>query len=161
MEPLLGMMAAAQSEEDARLSALAARCPALVRRLQKFHFPSVAQPLAGLLTLPPNDPAHTRLSGLLHLAAMFCKGSKDPTLAQLREWLNDILLKDSIGQLEDPVEDVFVSNVVTWFGNARLFDASWYENDYALQSFLIAGYSTARRLDGARCPFGQCAAAIE
>jgi hypothetical protein len=36
------------------------------------------------------------------------------------------------------VEDVSVSNVVTWFGNARIFDAGWYENDYALQAFLVA-----------------------
>src|ERR1700745_2337039 len=98
MEPLIGMMAAAQSEEDSRLSGIAARCPSLIRRLQKFHFPSIAQPLAGLLTLPANNPAHVRLSALLHLAAMFCHGHKDPTLAQLREWLNDILLKDVIGQ---------------------------------------------------------------
>jgi hypothetical protein len=69
---------------------------------------------------------------------MFCKGNKDPTLAQLREWLNGILLKDAIGQREDPVEDVSVSNVVTWFGNARIFDAGWYENDHALQAFLVA-----------------------
>ncbi len=138
MEPLIGMMAAAQSEEDSRLSGIAARCPSLVRRLQKFHFPSVAQPLAGLLTLPANDPAHVRLSALLHLAAMFCHGHRDPTLAQLREWINDILLKDAIGQREDPVEDVSVSNVVTWFGNARIFDAGWQENDYALQAFLVA-----------------------
>jgi hypothetical protein len=138
MEPLIGMMAAAQSEEDERLSGIAARCPSLVRRLQKFHFPSVARLLAGLLTLPTNDPAHLRLSALLHLAAIFCKGNKDATLAQLREWLNDILLKDAVGQREDPVEDVSVSNVVTWFGNARIFDAGWYENDYALQAFLVA-----------------------
>jgi hypothetical protein len=94
MEPLIEMMAAAQSEEDSRLSGIAARCPSLICRLQKFHFPSIAQPLAGLLTLPANDPAHVRLSALLHLAAMFCHGHKDPTLAQLREWLNDILLKE-------------------------------------------------------------------
>ena len=34
--------------------------------------------------------------------------TKRPTLAQLREWLNDIILKDPIAQREDPVEDVFV-----------------------------------------------------
>ncbi len=47
-------------------------------------------------------------------------------------------MKDGIGQREDPVEDVSVSNVVTWFGNARTFDAGWYENDSALQAFPLA-----------------------
>lgn len=132
-------MAAAQSEEDARLKGIAARHPSLVRRLRKFYFPSVALPSAGLLTFPETHPANLRLSALIHLAAMYCRGDRDPTLAQLREWLNEIILKDPIAQREDPVEDVCVSNVVTWFGNARLFDDGWQENDFALESFLVAG----------------------
>jgi hypothetical protein len=133
------MMAAAQSEQDAQLKGIASRHPALVRRLEKFYFPSVALPLAGLLTLPATHPANLRLTALIHLAAMYCRGDRDPTLAQLREWLNEILLKDPIAQREDPVEDVCVSNVVTWFGNARLFEGGWQENDFALDSFLAAG----------------------
>jgi len=121
------------------LKGLVARHPALVRRLEKFSLPSVVLPLAGLLTLPATHPANLRLSALIHLAAMYCRGDRDPTLAQLREWLNEIILKDPIAQREDPVEDVCVSNVVTWFGNARLFDGGWQENDFALESFLVAG----------------------
>jgi hypothetical protein len=138
MDAMLAMMAAAQSEDDARLRSMAARLPGLVRRLNKFSFPKVMQPLAGLLTVPENHPANLRLASLIHLAALYCNGDKSPSLAQLREWLNDIILKDPIAQREDPVEDVCVSNAITWFGNARLFDGGWQDNDYGLQGLLVA-----------------------
>ena len=136
IDSMIAMMAAAQGDENARLAAIVKRCPTLGRALRKFSFPKVARLLAGLTTLPENQPADLRLTAMIHLAALFCAGDEEPTLAQLRRWLNEIILKDPITQHEDPVEDVFVSNVVTWFGNARLFDGGWSDNDYALQSFL-------------------------
>ncbi len=138
MDAYLAMIAAAQSEDDARLRGIAARLPGLVRRLGKFSFPKVMLPLAGLLTLPENHPANLRIAALIHLAALYCNGKQSPSLKQLREWLNGIILKDPIAQREDPVEDVCVSNVVTWFGNARLFDGGWQDNDYGLQGTLVA-----------------------
>lgn len=136
MDSMIAMMAAAQGDENARLAGIAERCPALRQALRKFSFPKVARLLAGLTTLPENQPADLRLTAMIHLAALFCAGDEEPTLAQLRRWLNEIILKDPIAQHEDPVEDVFISNVITWFGNARLFDGGWSDNDYALQGFL-------------------------
>jgi hypothetical protein len=133
---MISMMAAAQSDENARIAGLVRRNPGLERALQKFSFPKVARLLAGLTTLPENQPADLRLTAMIHMAALFCAGDQEPPLAQLRRWLNDIILKDPVAQDEDPVEDVFISNVVTWFGNARLFDGGWPDNDYALQAFL-------------------------
>jgi hypothetical protein len=138
MDATLAMMAAAQSDADARLAGLASRCPGLVRRLKKFSFVKLVHAVAGLLTLPENHPANARLAALVHLAALFCEGDRVPTLANVRDWVNDILLKDAIGQREDPVEDVCISNVVTWFGNVRLFDGGWQDNDYSLQGVLAA-----------------------
>lgn len=136
MGAAISMIAAAQSDENARIAGLVRRNPTLQRVLQKFSFPKVARLLAGLTTLPENQPADLRLTAMIHMAALFCVGDQEPPLAQLRRWLNDIILKDPVAQFEDPVEDVFVSNVVTWFGNARLFDGGWPDNDYALQAFL-------------------------
>jgi hypothetical protein len=135
-DSMIAMMAAAQGEENARLAGIVKRCPALGQALKKFSFPKVARLLAGLTTLPENQPADLRLTAMIHLAALFCVGDEEPSLTQLRRWLNEIILKDAIAQQEDPVEDVFISNVVTWFGNARLFDGGWSDNDYALQAFL-------------------------
>lgn len=132
------LMAASHSAMSLRIGSVAARLNKLVRRLAKFSFPSVAQPLAGLLTRPENHPASVRLEALIHLAALACRGGSAPTLAQLREWLNGILADDLIAELEDPVEDVFVSNLATWFGNARLFEGGWIDNDYYVQTCLKA-----------------------
>ena len=113
------------------VSSMAVRLGKLLRRLEGFSFPLVAAPLAGLLTRPENHRATARIEALIHLAALACRGNKEPKLRHLREWLNTAVFKDPISQLEVPVEDVFVSNVGTWFGNVRLFEGRWQSNaDY-------------------------------
>ncbi len=68
---------------------------------------------------------------MIHLAALACRENKEPSLQHLCEWLNGAVFNDPVSQLEVPVEDVFVSNVGTWFGNARLFEGRWQSNaDY-------------------------------
>src|SRR5205823_5828483 len=42
------------------------------------------------------------------------------------------------GKMEDPVEDVFISNVVTNIGNSRVFGGIWEANDFWLQQSLNA-----------------------
>ena len=106
---------------------MAARQARLVTRLQKFNFPAVAALLAGLLTRPENHTVTARIEALLHLAALACRGRKKVGQQQLREWLTEIA-EDLIAKLEIPVEDVFVSNVEAWFGNARLFQGRWENN---------------------------------
>ena len=125
-------------QEVRQIKGMASRLKGLVRRLEKFNFPLVAQPLAGLLTRPENHTATARFEALIHLAALTCHGTLAPTQRQLREWLNVILLQDSITEIEDPVEDVFVSNVATRFGNARLFQGGWRDNDHYVQTCLAA-----------------------
>jgi hypothetical protein len=132
------MMAGVYGEDAFSISGMATRLTGLNRRLRKFSFPLVAQSLAGLLTCPENHPASARIEGLIHLAALTSRGTSVPTLSQLREWLNKIIFRDPITELEDPVEDVFVSNVVNWSGNARLFDGGWADNDYYVRSCLAA-----------------------
>ena len=40
--------------------------------------------------------------------------------------------------MEDPVEDVFISNVVSQIGNSRIFEGIWEANDFWLQQALDA-----------------------
>ena len=130
-EAAAALMASAATVELREIRSMAVRLASLVRRLEKFSFPLVAAPLAGLLIRGENHTATARIEALIHLAAHACRGDKEPTRRQLREWLNVALLKDPITELEVPVEDVFVSNVVTRFGNARLFEGRWQNNgDY-------------------------------
>ena len=104
------------------------RLARLVRRLEKFSFPLVAAPLAGLLTRRENHTATSRIEALIHLAALACRGDWEPGQRQLREWLNVAICNDPITEIEIPVEDVFVSNVDAWFGNVRLFEGRWQNN---------------------------------
>ncbi len=110
----------------------------LCRSLNDFSFPLVAQSLAGLMTQPENHVAITRLELLVHLAALSCSGDRSPSEKHLRKWLNDYVLKDPITEFEGPVEDVFVSNVVSWFGNVRTFEGRWDGNSYYVET-CIAG----------------------
>ena len=115
-------MANATVEEMREIRSLVLRLAGLIRRLKKFSFPLVAQQLAGLLIRPENHTATARIEALIHVAAFACRGEQGPAIRQLREWLNVLILKDPITELEGPIEDVFVSNVVTCFGNVRLFE---------------------------------------
>ncbi len=125
------LAANATAEEMREIRGLVSRQTGLVRRLKKFSFPLVAQRLAGLLIRPEHQTATVRIEALIHVAAFACRGKQEPALRQLREWLNVLIFKDPIAKLEGPIEDVFVSNVVTHFGNARLFEGRWQNNgDY-------------------------------
>lgn len=135
---LNGLHALMASRNSLNLTGVAERLPRLVARLSKFSFPDVAAMVGGLLTVPDNQCKTYRLEVLIALAAIHCRGRQVPTLAQIREWLNDILRHDPIGQLEDPVEDVFLSNVPSWQGNARLFDGLWADNDAGVQVVVAA-----------------------
>ena len=121
-------MAHAAPDEVRLIGSMAVRQARLVGRLEKFSFPLVAAPLAGLLTQSENHAATARIEALIHLAAFACRGDRKPGLRHLHEWLNVALYSDPITELEVPVEDVFVSNVDAWFGNARLFSGRWQNN---------------------------------
>ena len=133
-------MAKSLSDDTCRIASIASRLQRLRQRLAKYYFPFVAQPLAGLLTRPENHTATVRIESLIHLSALACRGTRKPNQRQLREWLNDFIRKDDIGKIEDPVDDVCVSNLVTTFGNARLFQGRWQSNDYYVQTCLDALY---------------------
>ena len=127
-EAVAAVLATAATGELREIGGMAARLARVVKRLEKFSFPLVAAPLAGLLTRPENHTATARIEALIHLAALACEGDREPGQRQLREWLNVAIDHDPITQLEVPVEDVFVSNVDAWFGNVRLFEGRWQNN---------------------------------
>lgn len=138
MDAIGALLAGSMAEENLDLRALTHRQPKLCARLKKFSFRHVAEILAGLLIRPENHPATLRIEALIHLAALHCRGSKEPTLAQIREWLNEILLKDRLGRGEDPVEDVFSSVVPSWSGCVILLEGAWRDNAHYLQNVMAA-----------------------
>ena len=130
-DAVAALLANAKANEMREIRGTVLRLPRLFKRLEKFSFPLVAQSLAALLIRPENHTAAARIETLIHLAALACRGEQVPARRQLSQWLNVSVFKDPITELEGPVEDVFDSNVVTWFGNARLFEGRWQNNsDY-------------------------------
>ena len=63
------------------IGSMAVRVGTLVGRLEKFSFPLVAAPLAGLLTRSENHTAAARIEALIHLAVLACQGDRKPGVA--------------------------------------------------------------------------------
>ncbi|MES0032375.1 hypothetical protein [Mesorhizobium sp. M0040] len=138
MDALSSLFAAARAGDMFRLDELAKRQAKLCARLAKFNQRHVVEILAGLLTQPENHAATLRIEAVIHLAVLHCKGSAKPTLLQIREWVNEILLADGIGAGEDPVEDVFSSVVPSSFGSATILEGAWPDNGYHLTRIMGA-----------------------
>lgn len=120
------------------IRAISSRLAPVVRKLHGFSFTSVAGAVSGLLTRTENHVATTRLEAMVHLAALGCRGVHTPSIGRLRGWLNGAIYNDIITALEDPVEDVAVSNVVSPEGDIRLFTGGWYDVACSVQDILTA-----------------------
>ena len=103
--------------------------------------------VGGLLTVPAYHPEHLRIELLLHLACSYCDGSARPRLRDLRRWLGSGLGQTPVSRLEDPPEDVFISNVTSVGGNYRLFEGIWESSDFALQQVLECLLHPSLRLE--------------
>ena len=105
----------------------------IVGSLRKCDSKSTVSKLAGLLTAPELQANTIRIETIVHLAVAHCQGTRNPGLAEISRWLNKRLRATGITDLEDPVEDVFVTNVMTSQGNRRIFEGTWESNDYFVQ----------------------------
>ena len=108
----------------------------ITKFLGKYDLKSTVSKLAGLLTAPSFQANTIRIEILVHLAVTYCRGNRKPGITEIRNWLNRQLAKTDILRLEDPVEDVFVTNVETPEGNRRVFEGIWESNDYFAQVVL-------------------------
>jgi hypothetical protein len=104
--------------------------------LGKYDLKSTVTQIAGLLTVPTLQANTIRIETLVHLAVAHCQGRRKPGLTEINHWLNRQLGNTQIALLEDPVEDVFVTNVETHEGNRRVFEGIWESNDYFVQVVL-------------------------
>lgn len=108
----------------------------LARSMAKYAPHSTVSRVAGLLTAPNLQANTVRIEVLVHLAVAYCSGKIKPGYLEIGRWLNQYLGKTQMAMYEDPVEDVFVTNVSTSEGNRRVFEGIWESNDYFLQIVL-------------------------
>lgn len=110
--------------------------PSLQKKLRMFHPIKSAALISGLLTLPDLHANTLRLEMMIHLIMSYSKGKKEPMAQDVYSWLNRELGETSFAFLEDPVEDVFISNVITDMGNIRIFEGVWGSSDFYLQKMI-------------------------
>ena len=120
----------------------------LAKFLAKYNFRSSVTQLAGLLTVPSLQANTIRIETAVHLAVAHCQGRNKPGRTEIGHWLNRELGNTTIALLEDPVNDVFVTNIETPNGNRRIFEGIWETNDYFLQTVLdlLVGVSPQNEL---------------
>lgn len=109
---------------------------ALSSALIAYELRATAAMTAALLTVPHLQANALRLEVLVHLVAARCEGRKKPRTRDLERWLNDDLGQAEIIMMEDPAEDVFISNIQTTEGNRRIFEGLWESSDYYLQTVM-------------------------
>lgn len=110
--------------------------PSIKKKLRPFHPIKAAALISGLLTLPALHANTLRLEMLIHLILSHSLGKKEPIAQHIHLWLNKELGATSFVNLEDPVEDVFITNVITEVGNIRIFEGIWESSDFYLQRML-------------------------
>lgn len=89
--------------------------------------------ISGLLTEPYLHANTIRIELLIHLIIAYGSGIQKVKFRQIKSWLNQKLESTMFSKMEDPVEDVFISNVMTKYGNARIFEGIWESSDFYLQ----------------------------
>lgn len=108
----------------------------IARSMARYAPRATISRVAGLLTAPNLQANTVRIEVLVHLAVAYCSGNIKPGYLEIGRWLNQSLGKTQMAMYEDPVEDVFVTNVITSEGNRRVFEGIWESNDYFLQIVL-------------------------
>lgn len=135
LAPELASMLASMSG-DGGLTIMDPGLADLARELDGCDAESAISAIAGLLTVPDYQAETFRLEFLLHLAVLHCAGERRPTNADLTRWLHRGLVDHPARLMEDPIEDVFVSNIVAHGGNYRLLEGIWETADHYVQDVL-------------------------
>ena len=110
----------------------------LNEKLKKYDLFLTLSKVASLLTIPSLHANLHRIENLIYLIISNCKKSSlSPTNDEIEVWLNKCLGRSE----EDPIEDVFVTNIITPLGNYRIFEGLWTSNDFYVQKAINVLYS--------------------
>ena len=110
----------------------------LTEKLKKYDLFLTLSKVASLLTIPSLHANLHRIEHLIYLIVLNCKKSNlSPTSNEIKVWLNKYLSRSE----EDPIEDVFVTNIITPLGNFRIFEGLWTSNDFYVQKTIDVLYS--------------------
>ncbi len=101
-------------------------------KLKKYDLFLTLSKISSLLTIPSLASNSYRIEKLIHLVVSNCKKSSiSPEKEEIEIFLNKDL--DQYKSQEDPIEDVFVTNIITLQGSFRIFEGLWESNDFYVQ----------------------------
>ena len=106
------------------------------QQLKHFHPIKSANLVAGLLIDPIFHANTIRIESLVHYILANCGGKQRPSSKKVKAWLNDFPPISDAAYMEDPVENVFVTKVLTDRGDFRIYEGMWEANDFCLQKVL-------------------------
>jgi hypothetical protein len=108
----------------------------LVNELARYDYASVAPLVGGFLTFPNYHANTLRLDALAHLACYASVGKRKADREMLVNCAGRHFANSHLVSLEDPVEDAFVGNVATNFGNFRVFRGVEESGDFWTEAIL-------------------------
>ncbi|QCE33479.1 hypothetical protein FAI41_07780 [Acetobacteraceae bacterium] len=110
----------------------------LSKRLEKFSKIEALKAVGGLFTRPEFHANTLRLEHLVHLIMIYCNGTAKVTHKNVKDWLEFLANTSPCISQEDPIEDVFVSNLESYHGNLMVFEGIWTNNNYFLSAIINA-----------------------
>jgi hypothetical protein len=117
----------------------------LVNELARYDYASVAPLVGGFLTLPNFHANTLRLDTLAQLACLTCAGKREADREMLVRCAGRHFVGSELIKMEDPVEDGFIGNIATAFGNFRVFRGIEESGDFWAERLL-------RPLEDSDCP---------
>ncbi|MBC8745352.1 MULTISPECIES: hypothetical protein [Paraburkholderia] len=108
----------------------------LPKILSKYSKRRALSAVSGLLTLPQFQANTYRLEILAHLIAANCTGETMVGPKNVLNWLNRQLGTHPVATMEDPPEDVFVTNIVSLKGEFLVLPGLWETPDDSLNLML-------------------------
>lgn len=124
------------TRDPRRCDVMLEQAPWIRQNLPRYDRWETVALLAGLLTCPGCHANCVRIEGLVHLAVGLANGNHTPRRDDLVVWFNRHFSEVFLRRLEDPLEDVFISNIIDHSGNHRIFEGIWERNDYWLQCLI-------------------------
>lgn len=110
------------------------RCPALIKKLERYCPVTTAAVFGGLLLNPKFQKNCLRLEYLIHFTIAVGNGTRTAPYQDLIVAYN--LVGDEVSHLEDPPEDLFAHRIYTRQGNYLIIDGIWEGAGFYLQRFM-------------------------
>lgn len=108
----------------------------LVNELARYDYASVAPLVGGFLTQPSFHANTLRLDALAQLACYACTGKRSADREMLVRCAGRHFVDSSLITMEDPIEDAFIGNIATGFGNFRVFRGIEESGDFWAERIL-------------------------